>query len=110
METLEADAASGGTFAQTCLDTMATRSPTSMAVTFRQLREGAYLSMDECMRMEYRIVNRMLTGHDFYEGIRAVLVDRDNAPVWEPASLAAIDPAAIDAYFAPLDGPELDLA
>ena len=110
MNTLDADAAAGGTFAQTCLDTMATRSPTSMAVTFRQLREGAYLSMDECMRMEYRIVNRMLTGHDFYEGIRAVLVDRDNAPVWEPASLAAIDPTAIDAYFAPLDGPELDLA
>ena len=62
------------------------------------------------MRMEYRVVNRMLTGHDFYEGIRAVLVDRDNKPVWEPATLDGITPAAIDAYFAPLEAPELDLS
>ena len=110
MQALENEAASGGAFARTCLDTMATRSPTSMAVTFRELREGAGLTMDDNMRMEYRVVNRMLTGHDFYEGIRAVLVDRDNKPVWEPATLDGITPAAIDAYFAPLEAPELDLS
>ncbi len=106
---LQAEATGGNAFAQSCLDTMATRSPTSMAVTFRQLAEGGKMDMDATMAMEYRIVNRMLTGHDFYEGIRAALVDRDNKPVWEPATIAGLDQQAIDAYFAPLPGGELML-
>ena len=65
--------------------------------------------MDECMRMEFRILNRVLHGHDLYEGIRAVLVDKDNKPVWQPASLEAVNPVAIDAYFAQLPNGELVL-
>jgi hypothetical protein len=61
------------------------------------------------MNMEFRILNRMLAGHDFYEGIRAVLVDKDRQPKWRPAGLDAIDPAMIDAYFAPLGERELGL-
>lgn len=106
---LRAGADAGEDFATRTLSTLEGRSPTSLLVTFRQLALGANLSMDDCMRMEYRIVNRMLTGHDFYEGIRAVLVDRDNAPAWEPATLEAVAPAAVDAYFAPLETAELVL-
>ncbi|MCR4268116.1 enoyl-CoA hydratase/isomerase family protein [Nitratireductor sp. ZSWI3] len=84
-----------------------TRSPTSLCVAFRQLRAGAMLSMDECMRMEYRILRRMLAGHDFYEGIRAAIIEKDSAPKWRPAALSEVLPQEIEAYFAPL--PEGDL-
>lgn len=96
-------------FAAETLATMAKRSPTSLAVTFRQIAAGHTLSMDECMRMEFRILNRMLEGHDFYEGIRAVLVDKGSTPEWRPATLDAVRPEDIDAYFAPLGDRELEL-
>lgn len=82
-------------------------SPTSLNVAFRQIRAGAQLSMRECMAMEYRIVNRMLRGHDFYEGIRAAVIDKDGAPNWKPQSLAEIETGEIDAYFAGLGADEL---
>ena len=47
------------------------RSPTSLKVTFRQMREGAELDFASCQRMEFRIMARMMEGHDFYEGVRA---------------------------------------
>jgi enoyl-CoA hydratase/carnithine racemase len=96
-------------FAAKTLATMLSRSPTSLKVAWRQIRAGAGLSMDECMRMEFRILNRMLTGHDFYEGIRAALIDKGSTPVWLPSSLDAIDEGDIDAYFAPLGEGELTL-
>jgi enoyl-CoA hydratase len=66
---------------------MATKSPTSLKICHRQLREGLTLDFRSCMKLEYRIVNRIFTGHDFFEGTRAVVIDKDNAPQWEPASL-----------------------
>lgn len=99
----------GDAFAAATLETMLKRSPTSLSVAFLQISAGAMLDMDECMRMEFRILNRMLTGHDFYEGIRATLVDKGSKPEWKPATLEGIDRAAIEAYFAPLPDGELDL-
>ncbi len=96
-------------FAAKTLSTLRSRSPTSLKVAWRQISAGAALSMDECMRMEFRILNRMLTGHDFYEGIRAALIDKGSAPAWRPSSLEAIDEGAVDAYFAPLGEKELEL-
>ena len=96
-------------FSRDTLETIRKRSPTSVHVAFRQIRSGLTLSMDDCMRMEFRILNRMLEGHDFYEGIRAVLVDKDQKPCWKPASLGAVDKADIDAYFAPLPDGDLKL-
>jgi hypothetical protein len=80
-----------------------------MAVTFRQIAAGHTLSMDECMRMEFRILNRMLEGHDFYEGIRAVLIDKGSVPEWRPATVKELGSGEIDAYFAPLGDRELTL-
>jgi enoyl-CoA hydratase len=54
------------------------------------------------MRMEFRIVSRLLRGHDLYEGIRAVIIDKDQAPRWEPATLASVSDGEIAGYFAPL--------
>ena len=86
------------------------KSPTSMKVTFRQIREGANLTFEDCMKMEWRIANRCAAGHDFYEGVRALLIDKDNAPRWSPATLAEVTDDDVAAYFAPLAGKELDLS
>jgi enoyl-CoA hydratase/carnithine racemase len=94
-------------FAAETLATLAKRSPTSLHVAFRQITYGASLTMEECMKMEFRILNRMLSGHDFYEGIRAAIVDKGDTPRWKPASLERVDEKAIDAYFEPLPGGEL---
>ena len=66
------------------------------------MRAGASLSFDACMRTEFRIVSRIIHGHDFYEGVRAVIVDKDNAPRWRPATLAEVSDAEIERHFAPL--------
>jgi len=83
-------------------------SPTSLAIALRQMRIGIGCGFSDCMKTEFRIVSRVLDGDDFYEGIRAQIIDKDRMPVWRPASLADIDKAEIDRYFAPLDeGAEL---
>ena len=64
------------------------------------MRRGAGFDFAEAMRTEFRIVSRVARGHDFYEGVRAVVIDKDHAPRWQPATLEAVDPAAIAAYFA----------
>lgn len=85
------------------------KSPTSLKLTYRQIREGAGLSFAEAMKLEFRLVNRVILGHDFFEGTRAVVIDKDNAPRWSPASLQQVGNAEIDAYFAPLGAQELSL-
>ncbi len=55
------------------------------------------------MRTEFRIVSRVIDGHDFYEGVRAVIVDKDNKPRWRPATLAEVSEAEVERHFAPLD-------
>jgi hypothetical protein len=88
---------------------MRTRSPTSLNVAFRAISAGLTSSMDQCMQMEFRILNRMLQGHDFYEGIRAVIIDKGDTPKWNPASLEEVDHDDIARYFAPLGERELVL-
>ena len=109
LASLDADAQAGDAFAARTLSTILSRSPTSVKVAWREIGRGARLSMDECMRMEFRVLNRMLDGHDFYEGIRAALIDRGSTPAWSPATLDDVSDAAADAYFAPLGERELVL-
>jgi enoyl-CoA hydratase len=106
---LSALAAEETGWGRTQLEQLATKSPTSLAVTFRQLREGAALDFDGAMRLEYRLVPRFLAGHDFREGVRALIVDKDNRPAWRPSRLEDVSAAAIEAYFRPLPGDELAL-
>jgi enoyl-CoA hydratase len=92
------------------LDLLASKSPTSLAVAFRQLRSGDTLDFDAAMRLEYRLVHRFMAGHDFREGVRALLVDKDNTPAWRPARLQDVSVADLDAYFAPLPHGDLPLS
>jgi enoyl-CoA hydratase len=90
-------------------DELASKSPTSLAVTFRQLCTGATLDFDSAMRLEYRLVHRFMAGHDFREGVRALLIDKDRCPRWSPERLDGVSDAMVDGYFAPLLGGDLAL-
>ena len=106
---LEALDATGTGWARETAAVIRTKSPTSLKLAFRELREGKRLPFDDCMRMEYRMASRILSGHDFYEGVRAVLIDKDNAPSWKPYALGGVSEETIAAYFAPLGEQELGL-
>jgi enoyl-CoA hydratase/carnithine racemase len=89
--------------------TMRTKSPLSLKIALAQVRRGRHLDFEACMRAEFRIVSRIIHGHDFYEGVRAVIIDKDNAPRWQPATLAQVSAAEVECHFAPLDAGELVL-
>ena len=78
------------------------KSPTSLKVTLRQLQAGAKLTFEKALQMEYRLMTRFIQGHDLYEGVRAVLIDKDFKPLWKPASIAEVHDEDIEKYFAPL--------
>ena len=99
----------GSAFAGKLLQTIGVKSPTSVAIAFEQMRRGAGLDFAEAMRTEYRIVSRIARGHEFYEGVRAVVIDKDQAPRWQPATLDQVEQADIESYFAPLGAGELKL-
>lgn len=87
------------------LEVIATRSPTSLRVTFEAVRRARALpSLRETLRVEYRLAVHLTAGHDFAEGVRAQLIDKDRTPRWSPASLAEVRDDDVDAAFAPLDG------
>jgi enoyl-CoA hydratase len=102
MAKLSNAALGGSLFASQTFTTMQQKSPTSMAIALEQVKRGATMSFAGVMRMEYRIVCRIADGYDFYEGVRAVIVDKDYKPVWRPARIEDIDPAIIAAHFVPL--------
>ena len=83
---------------------IATRSPIALAVTLAAVRRAAALpSLDDVLVQEYRVSCASLRSHDFVEGIRAQLVDKDRNPQWSPSSLAAVTEADVAPYFAPAD-------
>ena len=96
-------------FARDIENTLARMSPTSLKLTFEQMRRGRTLDFDDVMRMEMRMVRRVIEGRDFHEGVRAVIFDKDNKPVWSPARLTDVRKDAIASYFDPLGDEELKL-
>jgi enoyl-CoA hydratase len=104
---LRGAAGAGSAFAAAALALLTTKSPTSLAIALRQMRLGATLTFDEALTLEYRIVSRLCANHDFAEGVRALIIDKDQAPQWLPNSIGALDDQAIATYFAPLGLDEL---
>ena len=94
-------------WAEKTAETLLTKSPTSMKLSFEELLRGSMLEFDDCMRMEFRMVGRVIKGVDFYEGTRAAVIDKDQSPKWNPPSLEDVSATDIKAYFAPLPGGEL---
>ena len=89
--------------------TIRTKSPLSLKIALAQVRRGKNWDFETCMRTEFRIVSRIVEGHDFYEGVRAVIVDKDNEPCWRPAALAEVGDTEVERHFAPLGAAELVL-
>lgn len=102
-EILAALASDGGEWALTTLKTLETKSPQTCKVVLRLLAESSKIKdfADE-MRMEYAVGAHVISRPDFVEGVRAVIVDKDNSPRWNPSTAAAVSDAEIDAIFAPL--------
>ncbi|KAM6332379.1 3-hydroxyisobutyryl-CoA hydrolase, mitochondrial isoform 2-T2 [Podargus strigoides] len=84
-------------------------SPTSLKITLRQLKEGASMSLQDVLTMEYRLSQACMRGHDFYEGVRAVLIDKDQSPRWKPAALEEVSDEFVDSCFKPLGNNDLKL-
>ncbi|HQT84864.1 MAG: 3-hydroxyisobutyryl-CoA hydrolase [Acidiphilium sp. 37-64-53] len=87
---------------------IAAQSPTAVRLALRALREArAFGTLEPCLQQEYRLAVRCTRAHDFIEGVRAAVVDKDRNPQWQPRSDHDIDDATIDEYFAPLGAAEL---
>ena len=107
------DAAAAGTeaeaeWAAATAATVRAKAPLSLKIALAQMQRGRRASFAECMQSEFRIVSRVVCGHDFYEGIRAVIIDKDNRPHWHPAHLAEVTGDTVDAHFLPVQR-ELEL-
>ena len=103
VEAVVASLAAGGEWAREQAEIVRTKSPLSTKVAFRQMRDGAAAgSFTEVMAMEYRIAHRLAVSGDFLEGVRAVILDKDNQPKWDPPALEAVSETMVDAIFAAL--------
>ena len=87
--------------------TMASKSPTSMKVTLEQMKRGAELSLADDLVMEYRICQAFCADADFFEGVRALIVDKDNRPDWQPSTHAGVTQERVQSYFLPAAAGEL---
>jgi len=77
------------------------KSPLSLKVTLSALQKAAESDFDACMEMEYTLVQHFLRDHDFFEGIRAVMIDRDQKPQWQPKRLSEVSARKVSQYFEP---------
>ncbi len=99
LASLDADS---GEWARATAATIRTKSPTSLKIAYRQMEVGLARSFRDCMKIEFRLTERIQRGADFYEGVRATIIDKDGAPNWSPATLEGVKSWMIDDYFAPL--------
>uniref|UniRef100_A0A8C4I4D4 3-hydroxyisobutyryl-CoA hydrolase n=1 Tax=Dicentrarchus labrax TaxID=13489 RepID=A0A8C4I4D4_DICLA len=104
VQNLKAD---GSEFANKQAETLARMSPTSLKITFKQLQAGAALSLPDVLVMEYRLSQACMRGCDFYEGVRAVLVDKDQSPKWNPSTLEELSDQTVEQCFSSLGEKDL---
>jgi len=106
-EILAALEADGGEWAQAQLATLRTKSPQACKVSLHLVRQGRHMpSFEDEMRQEFAVATRVVQRPDFAEGVRAVIVDKDNAPRWQPATPEGVSDHVIDQIFAPLPSGE----
>ncbi|XP_037344368.2 3-hydroxyisobutyryl-CoA hydrolase, mitochondrial [Pungitius pungitius] len=104
VQSLKADASE---FAIKQAETLSRMSPTSLKITHKHLQVGATLSLQDVLVMEYRLSQACMRGHDFYEGVRAVLIDKDQSPKWSPSTLEEVSEQSVDQCFSSLGEKDL---
>jgi len=113
LDALALEAARGGehsAWAQEARANLLSKSPTSLKITLRQLTIGRDYDLEAALTLEYRLTQHVMAAHDFYEGVRAILIDKDQKPRWHPATLAEVGDGMVDTYFAPIGDRELRFA
>jgi hypothetical protein len=90
-------------WAERTLDQLQTASPLALAVTLRLITQARRLDLDECLKMEFRVANRIMMGHDFFEGVRARLIEKGSKPKWWPGTLGEVTSDMVERHFAPID-------
>ncbi|XP_008997337.3 3-hydroxyisobutyryl-CoA hydrolase, mitochondrial isoform X3 [Callithrix jacchus] len=104
IENLQQD---GSSFALEQLKVINKMSPTSLKITLRQLMEGSSKTLQEVLTMEYRLSQACMRGHDFHEGVRALLIDKDRSPKWKPADLKEVTDEYLNNHFKSLGSNDL---
>lgn len=99
MDALQRD---GSDWARKQLSILSSKSPTSLKVTLRQMQEGKALDFRDCMKLELGLSMHFVAAVDFYEGVRALLIDKDNTPKWHPAHVSDVSSITVDSYFVDL--------
>jgi enoyl-CoA hydratase len=93
----------GSPLSQKILADVLAGSPTSLKVTLRALARGRVMDFDACLHQDYGLCQRFLQGHDFFEGIRAVLIEKNHTPFWQPSRLELVTEEVVEQYFLPLE-------
>jgi enoyl-CoA hydratase/carnithine racemase len=86
-------------FGTETLKTLSGKSPTALCVSFEQLRQGEGMTLADVLNMEYRMSQRMICKPDLFEGVRAVIIDKDHAPKWQHGDIGQVDPREVAEYF-----------
>lgn len=109
IEKLRAVAGAAKSWAEAAAADLSARSPLSLKITHRHIQDAAARDLRQTLQIDYRLACRCLDGHDFAEGVRAALVDKDGKPRWRPARVEDVSEAMIEDYFAPMGADELVL-
>lgn len=109
LRALDSEAGEHAEWARTTAVNIRTKSPLSLKLALAQVRGGKAWDFATCMKAEFRIVSRVIRGHDFYEGVRAVITDKDNRPRWRPETLDGVTDAEVERHFSPLADGDLVL-
>lgn len=109
LDRLQSAATAGSEWAQGVIADLRARSPLSLKVTQRHIRDAGARDLRQTLQIDYRLACHFLDGHDFYEGVRAALIDKDGKPHWQPARIEDVSAAMVEDYFAPMGADELVL-
>jgi enoyl-CoA hydratase len=107
LDKVDAASQAGSPFATQTLETIRSRSPTSLAIALRQMQLGPTVDLEAALRLEFCIGQHVVRGWDYYEGVRTVLIDKNDVPKWCPAEIGQVKASDIEASFAPLAEGEL---
>jgi enoyl-CoA hydratase len=110
LEEIDEASYAGSTFGMKTFETIQSRSPTSLAIALRQMQLGPTLDLDAALRLEFNIGQHIIRGTDYYEGVRTVLIDKNDSPKWIPADIDQVKAGDIERFFAPLAEGELTFA